>query len=104
MANFVFLIYYGEKVQNMEPTPEVMEVWNKWFKDLGDKIVDPGAPFNGNGQSVSKKSVDPVDSWPATAYLVVKADSMDAAVAISKGCPALEAEESSVRIYECMPM
>ena len=59
MANFLVLIYYGEKVVEMNPTPEIMEGWNKWFKDLGEKLVDPGSPLDGNGKSITKQSVDP---------------------------------------------
>ena len=104
MANFVFLYYEGEKAASTAATPEQMEAWTSWFKGLGEKIVDAGAPFNSNGMAVSNGSVDPVGSWPATGYTIVSAGSIEDAVSMSKGCPVFKAKDGMVRVYESLSM
>lgn len=104
MAKFVFLYYDGNPLDNEPPSEEGIAEWMQWFQGLGDKIVDGGAPFNGNGHSVSKKGAEPIGTWPATGYTIVEADSMDDAITMTKGCPALNAVDGAVRVYESVPM
>lgn len=112
MSNFVFVYYNGADPASQEPMTdeqreEVKKAWGGWFEKLGDSLVDGGNPFNYNAMFVEKDNVDKVgDNWPATGYSIVKADSMEDAVEMSKGCPALAEDGSdfSIRVYEALPM
>ncbi|HZP55239.1 MAG TPA: hypothetical protein VFB03_00500 [Candidatus Saccharimonadales bacterium] len=94
MKNFVYL-YYG-----MEGG---MDEWKAWFGKLGDKIVDTGNPFKG-GKAVMKSGVSDVKDPVPTGYSIVKAESLDEAIEMSKGCPSLGSDDGAVCVYETMPM
>jgi hypothetical protein len=102
MANFL-LTYHGEG--GMPTTDaerdQVMAAWTAWFTQLGDAVVDPGNPTSGAKAISPDGSVMDATSAP-TGYSIIKADSLDAAVALSKGCPVLAAGEVVV-VSETFP-
>jgi hypothetical protein len=65
-----------------------MAAWGKWCQDLGPAIVDGGNPvghaktIDGGGSVAEGGGANPV-----TGYSVIKADSLEAAVSLAKGCP-----------------
>lgn len=103
MKNYI-LIYYNNGTQEGVSADESKAAWGAWFGGLGDTLVDAGNPFNGGGQAVEKSGVTTIENHPATGYTIVKADSMEAAVAMAQGCPVLDEPEGAVRVYETLPM
>jgi hypothetical protein len=103
MARYL-LVYYGGK---METDPKLAEkemaVWMKWFGDLGQAVVDAGAPTEKGGKIVSKSGVKSVGAKPVGGYSILQADSLDAATAMAKRCPAI-AMDGQVAVYPLMPM
>jgi hypothetical protein len=89
MANFL-LTYHGEggMPTDAAETEKVMAAWGAWFGQLGDKVVDPGNPTSHTKAISPDGSVMDATSAP-TGYSVIKADSLDQAVELSKGCPVL---------------
>ena len=43
MTKFVLMFHGGETPE--EPSAEVMDRWMAWFGELGEAVVDMGAPF-----------------------------------------------------------
>ncbi|HXN01250.1 MAG TPA: hypothetical protein VN973_05095 [Candidatus Dormibacteraeota bacterium] len=69
---------------------KIMADWGKWFQDLGPALVDGGNPVMRAKTLSSKGAVsDGGGQNPVSGYSVVKADSLDAAVKLAKGCPVL---------------
>jgi hypothetical protein len=101
MKNYVF-IYYDSS--NAEASEEVAKAWGEWFGKLGDKLVDAGNPFASGGKAVEKSGVTTIENHPATGYSIVKAESLDEAVEMAKGCPLVESDTAAVRVYETLPM
>ena len=67
-----------------------MEKWGAWMGSLGDAIVNAGSP-GGMSKTVSAEGVtDDGGSNPLSGFSILKADSMDAALEMAKGCPHLE--------------
>lgn len=98
MAKFVVMFHAGDSPQ--EPTPAVMDRWMAWFGELGDAVVDTGAPFAGSATISSDGTPSPGSGPdPATGYTVIEAPSLHDAVVLAKGCPGLSAG-GSVRLYE----
>ncbi len=99
------LVYYGGK---MSATPEEgqksMEVWMKWFKDLGKAVVDMGAPTM-PGKVVGKRSTKAgfVGEQPVTGYTVLQATNLDEAVKLAKTCPQIE-DGGQIAVYTIMSM
>ncbi len=102
MAKYL-LVYYGGK---METDPKLVEksmaTWMKWFTALGKSVVDGGAPTQ-PGKIVSSNGVKSVGAKPVSGYTILQADSLDAAVALAKGCPVI-ADGGQVAVYPFMPM
>lgn len=107
MKKFIFIYYNGEGDSSVS-MEKITEDWGKWFGQIGDKLVDGGAPLASGGMSVTGGEVSeiPADMWPATGYSLVNAESMEDAVEIAKGCPAHEHTDgkAAVRVYEVTPM
>jgi len=97
MGKYVF-DYYGSDGDGG------MDAWTAWFTELGDKIMDPGNMFADNGMAVEKSGVSKIENYPATGYTIVKANTMEEAVELAKGCPLLKSDKNAVRVYEAMPM
>jgi hypothetical protein len=80
---------------------QVMQAWTAWFGELGDAVLDGGNPTSHSRAISPDGSVMEATSAP-TGYSIIKADSLDAAVMASKGCPVL-AGGASVVVSEIFP-
>jgi hypothetical protein len=83
-----------------QPTPEIMEAWEKWFKSTADKEVDRGG-FSG-GREISKSGITdlPWGMDSITGYNIIEAEDLDAAVKIAQDNPYID----SIRVYEIREM
>jgi hypothetical protein len=84
MARFL-VVYHGSE---MPHDPEIMAqakaAFEQWVGEVGDAIVDPGAPLRMVAQ-VSRDNVDdPVD---VSGYSIIEAASAEAAVALLRSHP-----------------
>lgn len=103
MKNYVFE-YHNDPTTGDVDMAAFAAAWGAWFGQLGDKLVDAGNPYNAGGQAVEKSGVTTIENHPSTGYSIVKAASMDDAVAMAKSCPVLNETNGAVRVYETMPM
>lgn len=81
MAKFV-LVYRGSPTY--QGSPDAMEVWERWFQDLGGQLVDRGNP-------VFDRTVlgDGTADTVLAGYSVVEADDLAVATTLAQSCPAL---------------
>jgi hypothetical protein len=71
-----------------EEQDSVMAAWGAWFGQLGDALVDGGNPVSKSKAISPDGSVMDATSAPS-GYSIIKADDLDSAVALAKGCPVL---------------
>lgn len=103
MPNFIFAYHGGRKPDSPEEGQALMARWQAWIEGLGDAAVDPGTPV-GLSKTVSADGVeDGGGPNPLSGFSVVAADSMDAALALAKGCPHLEIGTIEVAEMKSMP-
>lgn len=100
MDKYVFVYYEGTGSGEASSA----EDWGKWFGELGDKIIDPGNPFNHGGKAVHGGGIMDVEGPAITGYTIVKASSMEEATALAQNCPLVAISGSSVCVYEALPM
>jgi len=97
MANFLF-VYRGGSDDQMTPEEmqQIMEKWTTWIgeamakgwmKNAGDALTEEGRVVDArkvvtDGPFVESKEI-------IGGYSIVKADTLDAAAELAKGCPAL---------------
>ncbi|HKZ58295.1 MAG TPA: hypothetical protein VJ547_00400 [Candidatus Thermoplasmatota archaeon] len=94
MKNFVYLYIGGEMPKNAAEGKKVMAAWEAWFREIGDSVVDMGAPFG------ERKSIGAPGASKATGYTVVKAADLKAAVALAQNCPV---GNGTLEVLETMP-
>jgi hypothetical protein len=81
-----------------------MDRWMAWFGQLGDAVVDMGAPFGESATIASDGTPSPgAGQDPASGYTVIEAPDLHDAVVMAKSCPGLSSG-GSVKLYEAMPM
>ncbi len=104
MANFVLVYTGGSAGATEAERKKVMEAWGGWFGKLGDKVVDAGNPFSQHAKSISNGTVHDgsVGNPPATGYSIIKADSLNSAAELAKGCPVL-LSGGKITVYEVTP-
>jgi hypothetical protein len=105
MANFL-LLYTGSSMPESPAEQEaVMAAWGAWFGKIGSNLVDGGNPFTPMAKSISSNGT--VSNGPvgelASGYSIIKADSLDAAVAVARECPVLQGG-SKITVYETFPV
>jgi len=88
MANFLLTFHGGSMPETKEARDQVMRAWTEWFSTLDGALVDGGNPISKAKAISPDGSVMDATSAPS-GYSVIKADSLDAAVALAKGCPVL---------------
>ncbi len=105
MAKYLYTYHGGVGMETTEEKmAEVMALWGAWFAELGESIVDGGAPVGrsqtvGGGGAVTEGG----GANPATGYTILSAASLDEAVTKAKGCPSL-ADGGSVEVSELIDM
>ncbi len=106
MANYLLLYSGGSMPESEAEQAAVMQAWGAWFGSLGSALVDGGNPTTGKAKTIaSDGSVsDGSVGTTASGYSIIKADSLDSAVALAKGCPVLQggAKISVVETFQVM--
>jgi hypothetical protein len=91
MAKYL-LVYHGTggMPEGEAAQAAAMAAWGTWFQNLGPALADGGNPVGQTKTIASDGSVsDGGGANAATGYSLITADSLDAAVALAKGCPVL---------------
>jgi hypothetical protein len=101
MANYL-LLYSGGSVPATEAEQKsVLQAWMAWFGQLGSALVDGGNPTTPNAKTIASDGTvsDGAMGMMPSGYSIIKADSLDAAVKMAKGCPVLQGG-AKVSVYE----
>lgn len=104
MPNFVFAYHGGGMPETPEEGEKVMAAWNAWYGKMGDAVVDGGAPV-GMSKTVTASGIeDNGGANPLSGYTVVKADTIEAACEMAKGCPILDGGSGTVEVAQVHEM
>lgn len=102
MPNYVFAYHGGRRPETPEEGEKEMAKWGAWFEQMGDAVVDGGNPV-GPSKTVTADGVDDNGgSNPLSGYTIVKADSIEGAIEMAKGCPILG--NGTVEVAEAIQM
>ena len=102
MANDLLTFHGGSMPKSKEEQDQVMSAWTNWFGKLGDSLVDGGNPISASKAISPDGSVMDATSAPS-GYSIIKADDLDSAVELAKGCPVL-AGGAAVVVSETIPV
>ena len=104
MPKYVFAYHGGGLPDDDATQASAMEAWMAWFGNLGDAVVDGGAPTGAAKTVLSDGSTSTGGGPnPITGYSLINAVNLDAAVSLAKGCPVL-ASGGTVEVAEAIQM
>ena len=104
MPQYIFAYHGGKKPETEEEGAKEMAAWSSWFENMGEAVQIPGNPV-GMSKTVSAEGVsDHGGANPLSGYTVVKADSIEAACDMAKGCPMVSDGHGSVEVAEVIEM
>jgi hypothetical protein len=94
MADFMYLFRGGQPSGSPEQMQQHMQKWGQWMKELSQKgQFKAGDPLEGGGKVLTGAKKVVTDGPFAEAkdlvggYLLVKAETLDDATELAKGCP-----------------
>ena len=101
MANFLLLYTGGGMPEGEAAQAKIMQDWMDWFSSLGEAVVDSGnptSPVSKNIDGFGNVTDGPVGAM-VTGYSVLKANNLEQAVNMAKGCPNIQSG-GQVTVYE----
>lgn len=104
MNNFLLIYTGGGMPETEEEQAAVMKAWGDWFEELGDHLLDGGNPTGPEAKMIHSNGMvrDGTEGTKATGYSMLKAESLDQAVTLAKGCPMLDGG-GNITVYEIIP-
>jgi len=105
------VIYYApvDAMQQMQNVPKEdqakgMELWMRWAKKCGDKLVDLGNPLM-NGKRLSPDGKNSDSKKEVTGYSILQASNLNEAIQLLQDHPHLGWNAAcSIEVYETMPI
>ena len=104
MADYVLLTTgQGKMPEGDDAMTAFMDAWGTWVGELGAALKDGGNPFAASTAIDSSGAVTGSSAVDASGYLIITADSMEDAVDMAKGCPAL-GTGNTINVFETASM
>jgi hypothetical protein len=104
MPEFVFAYHGGGMPETPEEGAKVMAAWQAWYADIGEALANPGAPVGMSKTVTTKGIADNGGANPLSGFTVIKADTIEAACDIAKGCPMVVDGSGSVEVAQVHEM
>lgn len=102
MSEFIFAYHGGKKPESEAEGAALMKRWQDWMESNQASFVSPGNPV-GMSKTVTSSGVeDNGGSNPLSGYSVVRADTIEAAMAIASTCPHLDM--GTIEVAELLQM
>ncbi len=103
-STFLFVYHGGGMPETPEEGEKAMAAWRAWMDDIGKAFVDDGNPV-GMSKTVGADGVaDNGGANPTSGYSIVRADSIEAACDMAKGCPILDGGKGTIEVAEIIQM
>ena len=84
MSKYLFIFNGGRMPEDKETREAIMASWGAWMSGLGDAMLDPGSMISATSR-VAASGITAVDG--PSGYMIVSAETPDAANEIAKTCP-----------------
>jgi hypothetical protein len=101
MAKYLLVYRGGSMPEGEAAQAQVMAAWEAWFTSIGGAVADQGEPTSVAKTIRPDGTVSGQAAASVSGYSILTADSLDAAVALSKGCPVL-AGGASIEVCETL--
>lgn len=104
MPQYILTYHGGSKPASKEEGEMHMARYHAWLGELGDAAIVPMQPVL-NMKVVSSEGVnEDASDHSMMGYTIIQAQSMEAALEITKACPTLEMDTAVIALAELMDM
>lgn len=103
MAQYVLVYLGGNQPSDPEAAGKHFKQYMEWLSSLGDSVVIPTIPLKDTHTVRPDGSVGEGGSSSMSGFSIIRAESMEDAMAIAKACPFLEIG-GSLEVSEMMEM
>ena len=90
MPQYIFVYLGGEFPTDPEEGQKHFERYQQWLHALGDKVVSPAIPFKDTHTVQTDGTASPGSMTGMSGLSIIRADSMDDALAAARSSPFLE--------------
>jgi hypothetical protein len=90
MPQYIFVYLGGEYPSSPEEGQKHFEKYQQWLISLGDAVVSPAIPFKDTHTVQPGGQASPGTMSAMSGMSIIRADSMEQALAAAKSCPFLE--------------
>ena len=114
MKEFLYIIRGGQdEMQNASPEDiqDHMAKWSKWMGGMAEQgLLVGGQPLEYAGKTLIESGTKVIDRPLAEGkeliggYLIVRAENLEGATELAKGCPGFENENTTVEVREIASM
>ena len=103
MPQYMITYLGGDQPASPEEGKEHFEKYKAWLSSLGESVVSPANPLKGTCTVNSDGSISSDSTTTMSGFTVIKASSMDDALAVAKACPFLDLN-GSLEVSELVQM
>ena len=90
MTQYLIVYLGGDQPSSPEEGKRHFSKYMDWLSSLGDSAVSPANPLKDTSTVNPDATVTAGGATKMSGYTIIKADSMEAALAIAKACPFLD--------------
>ena len=103
MKQFVLVYLGGNQPSSEKEANKHYQKYVEWLTSLGDAVIVPTIPLKDTSTISPDGTIREGGSSAMSGFSIIKADSMQAAIAMAKNCPFLEIG-GSLEVSEMMQM
>jgi len=90
MPQYMITYLGGDQPSSPEEGKQNFEKYKEWLASLGDSALSPANPLKDTRTISADGTVATGGTTAMSGYTIIEADSMEAALSISKACPFLD--------------
>ncbi len=90
MAQYIIVYLGGDKPSSPEEGKQHFAKYKEWLASLGDSVVSPMNPFKNTSTLDSDGTVSTGSTTTMSGYTIIEAESIEAALEMTKACPFLD--------------
>ncbi len=90
MNQYIITYFGGDQPSNPDEGRKHFAKYQAWLNTLGDAVIKPMVPFNNNHTINTDGSVTSGSAVSMSGHTIIQADSIEAAIALTKQCPFLD--------------
>ena len=103
MPQYIIAYLGGNQPSSPEEGKQHMSKYRAWLSSLADSAVSPANPFKNTSTVNPDGTVSTGGTTSMSGFTIIKADSMESALLIAKGCPFLDVG-GSLEVSELIQM